>query len=294
MIMKRMFLTIALTAISAFGLTAEEKSKVYDFGDITGINAGGSYHLHITEGRSGKVEVVYDSSIEEYITLDVRYSGGNLHLFTNQMKKLKSWTNNTEVHVYLEMDDVRSIDLSGAAKARFEGDFKTENLILEISGAASLNEISIKGQNLEAEISGAASAGITGNFKKKIDIDLSGAAKLSMVSDSESLEADITGASKMKYSGNFNECEINCSGASNVELSGNAVKAEYDCSGASFINAENLIARNVNVELTGASKAKVNASENLYYNVSRGSKMTYYGKAELHNVSSDSNVVKGN
>ena len=34
-IMKRLFLTIALAAISVFGLMAEEKTEVYEFGDIT-------------------------------------------------------------------------------------------------------------------------------------------------------------------------------------------------------------------------------------------------------------------
>lgn len=292
MIMKRLVLTLA-AMLALFTANAEEKTKTYDFGDITSINAGGTYQIHVTEGKSKKVKVVYDDAIEKYQTLDVRYSGGTLNLFIKQAKPLKNWTDNSKIHVYLEMDDIYDLDLSGAANATFTGEFRTENLDLDISGAASLNDLVINGQSMEADITGAASAGVAGNFSKIIEVDISGAAKLTLKSDAEILEADISGASKFKCTGNFKECEISCSGASNAEMEGKVGKADYECSGASNIDAQDLVAKTVDVELTGASKAKVNASEDLYYNVSRSSKMTYYGDAKLHNRNTDTNVVRG-
>lgn len=291
--MKRILLTLAATAIALFTANAEEKTKTYDFGDITSINAGGTYQIHVTEGKSKKVKVVYDDAIEKYQNLDVRYSGGTLNLFIRQEKPLKSWTNNTQIHVYLEMDDVYGIDLSGAAKATFSGEFRSENLDLDISGAAAVTELCVYGHHLEADITGAANADVTGNFSKKIEVDISGAAKLTLKADAEILEADISGASKFNCTGEFKECEISCTGASNAELAGKAGKADYECSGASNIDGQDLIAKIASVELSGASKAKVNAADDLYYNVSRASKMTYYGDAKLHNRNTDSNVVRG-
>ena len=109
----------------------------------------------------------------------------------------------------------------------------------------------------------------------------------------ESLEADMSGASSFKCEGKYSKADIRCSGASNAEIAGHVGNAEYECSGASSIDAQDFIAKTVNVELTGACKADVHASDDLYYNVSRASKMTYYGDAKLHNRSTDTNIVKG-
>ena len=111
--------------------------------------------------------------------------------------------------------------------------------------------------------------------------------------NSEILEADMSGASSFKCEGKHSTADIKCSGASNAEFAGKVGKAEYECSGASSIDAEKYISRTVSIELTGACKAKVHADEDLYYNVSRSSKITYYGDAKLYNRTADYNVIKG-
>lgn len=291
--MKRFIITLALATLALFTASAAEKNKTYDFGDITSISAGSNFKVYVTYGRSDKVKVVYDSDLEKYADLDIRYHAGRLSLNLKQDKPLKSWTSTNQVQVYLEMDEISLIEMSGAAKATFTGSFETETLDLDVSGAASVHDLNITGQALDADISGASNATVTGSFPEKIDIDLSGASKMSMTADSDILKADISGAGKLLCSGRYNECYIYCSGASNADISGKTVKAEYECSGASSVEAKELTARTVEVELTGASKATVYASDDLHYNVSRASKMVYYGNAKLHNHNKDTNIVKG-
>lgn len=291
--MKRSIITLALATLALFTASAAEKNKTYDFGDITSISAGSNFKVYVTYGRSDKVNVVYDSDLEKYADLDIRYHAGRLSLNLKQDKPLKSWTSTNQVQVYLEMDEISLIEMSGAAKATFTGSFETETLDLDVSGAASIHDLNITGQALDADISGASNATVTGSFPEKIDIDLSGASKMSMTADSDILKADISGAGKLLCSGKYNECHIFCSGASDAEISGKTVKAEYECSGASSVEAKELTARTVEVELTGASKATVYASDDLHYNVSRASKMVYYGNAKLHNHNEDTNIVKG-
>lgn len=291
--MKRILLTLAVAAMTLLSASAEEKTKTYDFGDITGISAGGTYQIHVTEGKSDKIKVVYDSSIEEYLQLDIKCHSGSLVLRREQKKPLKNWSNNTKVHVYLEMDKIDKIELSGASYAEFSGKFKADNLELCISGASKINGLDIDGQTLEAEISGASQADFTGNFSGNADLELSGASKLTWKGNAANLDAEISGASRLESEGNYKSCEVSCSGASNAEFSGNVGNAEYECSGASRINAQDFIAKTASVELTGASKAEVNATENIYYNISRSCKITYYGDAQLHNRSTDTNVVRG-
>ena len=197
------------------------------------------------------------------------------------------------VDVYLEMDNIKSIRISGAAEIIFEGAFKADDLDIDISGASSLKDLHVNGKSMEVDCSGASKVSVSGNFSKEVGIEVSGASRMTYTGDSETLEADMSGASSFKCEGKHSTADIKCSGASNAEFAGKVGKAEYECSGASSIDAENYISRTVSVELTGACKAKVHADEDLYYNVSRSSKITYYGDAKLHNRSADNNVVKG-
>lgn len=293
--MKRILITIAAAAIALVAAHAEEKSQVYDFGEITSIDAGYNYEIHVTEGRSDKVKVVFGSEVEDL--LEVRYSstGKRLTLFAknNITQRIKNGRT-VPVHVYLEMKSVNALNLSGAAKADFTGSFKTDNLDLDVSGAAGISGLEIDGITMDADCSGAADVYITGTFKDKVDLDISGAAKMVYDGDSKALDADISGASKFKCAGKFEECEVKCYGASAAILSGKASVAEYECTGASSIDAQDFIVKNVEVELTGASKAKVHATGELRHDVSRTSRMTWYGDGKIIDLNNDSNIVKGN
>lgn len=299
--MKRFLLTLAAAAITFITADAEEKTRTYDFGDITSIDANFLYSIHVTEGRSDKVTVVYDDMMDSFLDLEVIYSDGTLRLSRKvrdrkSEKKFGAWVSRSDrkrVYVYLEMDDIRSISVSGAAHITFEGTFKTDDLDIDISGASSLKELQVNGKSMDVDCSGASKVSVSGNFSKEVGIEVSGASKMSYTGDSETLEADMSGASSFKCEGKYSTADITCSGASNAEFTGKVGKAEYECSGASSIDAQDFIARTVSVELTGACKADVHASDDIYYNVSRSSKVIYYGDAKLHNRNTDTNIVKG-
>lgn len=299
--MKRFLLTLAAAAISLIAADAEEKTKTYDFGDITGIDASFLYTIHVTEGRSDKVTVVYDDMLETFLDLEVVYIDGTLRLSRkvrdrkseNKFGRWMSGADRKRVDVYLEMDNIKYIRISGAAEIIFEGAFKADDLDIDISGASSLKDLHVNGKSMEVDCSGASKVSVSGNFSKEVGIDVSGASRMTYAGDCETLEADMSGASSFKCEGKHSTADIKCSGASNAEFAGKVGKAEYECSGASNIDAEKYITRTVSVELTGACKAKVHADEDLYYNVSRSSRITYYGDAKLHNRSADNNVVKG-
>ena len=151
--MKRILLTLAAASISLFAANAEEKTKTYDFGDITGIDANFIYTVHVTEGRSDKVKIVYDDMIETFLDLEVIYSDGTLRLSRkvrdrkseNKFGRWVSGADNKRVDVYLEMDDIKSISVSGAASIAFEGTFKADDLDVDISGASSLKGLKVNG-----------------------------------------------------------------------------------------------------------------------------------------------------
>lgn len=299
--MKKLFILLAIAISSVSAAYAEEKTVTYDFGDITSIDANFMYNIQVSKGKSDKVTIVYDDIMETFVDLDVKYSNGMLSLGRKKNdrkseKKLGNWisrSNKGRITVYLEMDEIASIRVSGAAKISFTGTFKAENLSIDIHGASSVNDLQVSGRKLDVDCSGASKLTASGDFSESIDIDLSGASGMTYSGDCNGLKADMSGASSFRYSGNADECDIACSGASKATLKGNGSNAEYNCSGASAIDAENFPVKDARVELSGASSLSVTASGNLYYDVTTASKMTYYGDPVLHNNSKSSNVVKG-
>lgn len=299
--MKRILITLAAAAIALIAADAKEKTQTFEFGDITSIEASATYQVFVTQGNSDKVTVIYDDDLEQSINLDINYSpAGKLSLglkpFKYKNKRLIVLDNATSIdniRVYLEMDDISTITLSGASKISFTGDFTASTLYVGISGAASVKGLNINGKKLKASCSGASSLELAGDFDDEADIDLSGASKMTMKGNSADMDADISGAGKLYWTGDFKECKISCTGSSYAELDGQTVNGEYECSGASAIEAKDFINQTAYVELSGASKAKINATKELRYNVSRASKMTYYGDAALLNLNDDDNVVKG-
>jgi hypothetical protein len=291
--MKKLFLIFALSAAAVFSANAVEKTKIYDFSDIRSIKAGHAYEIHVSEGNSDKVKVVYDDQFEKYMEISHSGAKGTLILEMKELPLKLRTGRNSGVKVYIEMDKIVNISLSGAASAEFEGKFKADELNIDLSGAAKMRELNINGRSLDLDCSGATNAFIVGNFDEDADIDMSGACKVIFNGNALSLEGDLSGACNLKADGNYDECSIECSGASEARLEGEADLFSAECSGASKIEAEHLIARKVDVLLIGSSKAIVNATKSLTYDVSRASKLIYYGDAELNDISHDSNVQRG-
>lgn len=273
--MKKLFLTIAVAATAIISAKAEEKSKTCTFGDITGINAGYNYEVYVSHGASKEVEVVFDSELEAYLKITYSRITGSLNLNIADLPRKMRNRELKPIKVYLEMDHISSIGLSGAAEATFDGNFNAAELDVDLSGAAEVHGLIVNGTNLDIDCSGASELTVTGNFTEGIDIDLSGACN-------------------MKCEGSYRYCNIACSGSSDVVVSGKADKLTFEGSGASTIKARNLEARTAEVKLTGSCTAVVNASEELHYNIARACDIIYYGDARLVNHNSDDNIRKGN
>ena len=274
--MKKLFITLTVMALALFAANAEEKTKTYDFGDIRSINVGYMYEVFVTEGNSDEVKVVYDSKFEDYI--QVKYTSEKRKVsisMKDNLPKVLTTGQLPRIKVYLEMNDIENLQLSGAVTVNFEGEYKAGEAKIEISGASKIKNLNIKGKSLDFTCSGASKADIEGNFSGDVDIDLSG-------------------ASKVEYTGNCKEINVEASGASYADMEGASEDAEFECSGASNIQAKKFITKNATVYLSGASKADVHATSNLAYSASRACKITYYGDAVLKNLSPDTNVRKGN
>lgn len=292
--MKRFFMIMAVMTAAVFTLNAQEKTKTQKFGDIKSIDAGYTYKVYVTEGSSKEVKLVYDAALEDYMRVSYSALGSELVLGMDELPRRLRGGDFSNIKVYVSMDMIDDIELSGASSISFEGSYKAEGLDVDLSGASSLSGLMVTADYMSMDCSGAASFNVDGVFKGDVEMELSGAANGRFSGSGTGFEGEFSGACNLDADLDFKNCAIDCSGASKVELGGEVERLSVDGSGACSIDAKDLKTEYASVDLSGASKAKVYADKELRYDIPRSCKITYYGNAKLINISDDNNVVRGN
>ncbi len=291
--MKRVLLALAIMAIGTLSATAQNTlTKVYNFGEITSIEAGSIYDIEVTKGNSGTITVNYDEVFQD--KLIVKYVNGKLYLSVNTDKMtFKERRKSTDgIQVSLQMPSIDEIDLSGAAKLAANGTFSTNGLEIDLSGASHVKGLNISGDELSIDCSGATSLEMAGDFKN-VDIETSGASQVNLDGNSNTLEIEASGATGVTITGNHKHADLETSGASNIKLTGTTDYINGVCTGASSIKAQEYTAGNGKIELSGASNAKIRCTGELKVMVSRASSLTHYGNPNIINLNKDSNIKKG-
>lgn len=274
--MKKLLFSLAIMALAVSAAFAQTTTKNYKLGNITGIEAGYTYKINITKGNSDKIEVICPDYLAQY--LDIK-SFNNVAYFKVQLPRNFRHPRNSssqEIIVNMQMQSINSIDLSGASSLTAQGNFNTDNMTYNLSGASSAKNLNISGKYLKVECSGASSLTQAGDFGK-MDMDCSGASKLTINGNINEISGEASGATQFNYKGNSTNLNIETSGASKVTLQGKAQVIKLGCSGASYINAKDMIAENATVGASGASKVSVFATEILRADASSSSIVSYYG-----------------
>ncbi|MFC2058633.1 head GIN domain-containing protein [Chloroflexota bacterium] len=153
---------------------------------------------------------------------------------------------NTTLRATVNMPELNVVELSGASRGDVNGFSSSDSLTLGASGASSF----------------------------RIDDMDAGDTKLK-----------ISGASKVSGSIYMADGVFDISGASTVELEGSAYDVSMNVSGAGSAKLANFVIANADIELSGASDAKVNVSGRLDIDASGASKLSYSGNPTLGRVS---------
>jgi hypothetical protein len=107
----------------------------------------------------------------------------------------------------------------------------------------------------------------------------------------DDLELESSGAADVKISLDYDDLSCELSGASELELKGAARTVSISSSGASDLKLFELAVRNMRLDLSGASEARINVSHELSVEASGASEIRYKGspkitKTELSGASS--------
>jgi hypothetical protein len=142
----------------------------------------------------------------------------------------------------------------------------------------------VSNATLEAEITMPELAGL----------DLSGAsdATISGFKSTNNLTVDLSGASSLRGDIESGDASFDLSGSSDANLTGSGGNLTLDASGSSDVDLSEFPVADANLEVSGASKAVVNASGRLDVGASSASEVYYLGDPTLGEIdtSSESSV----
>jgi hypothetical protein len=107
------------------------------------------------------------------------------------------------------------------------------------------------------------------------------------------IDVECSGASELNLEFDCDQLNLDLSGASELTLRGKSRKVNLESSGASEINAADLQAKSMNMDVSGASSASVNVSDDLNIEASGASEVRYKGSPNItQEVSGASSISK--
>ena len=297
--MKNLWFLLLLLGIF-FGINptanANELVKNYPARGIRKIEASQIFTINVTKGKTDGIKLVFkggSAKYEKYVKVETQSGKLSLSIENNNVRN-KSHMDGIEV--YLSMETIEEIELSGVCilNTRAEDVYNPRDLKIELSGVSKAS-INANCLNMEVELSGHSALTYCGNANY-IDCELSGTSVANIKSGaSAEVKFEASGVSSINYTSaaTVDYLFVEESGSCSINLKGKAEKAKYDISGASSLNAKNLIAEEVMVEVSGVSKAVVFAVQHLEWSASGMANVTYYGSPKKIISLGKKGLIKG-
>lgn len=268
----------------ATSLDAKVITKDYNYANFTGLEVNSCFKVELTQSDNYQVVIEIDDEYFEYLRVGEERGRLVIKIDSERLpKKLRNIKDDVVMRASVSMPVLHSLRLSGAVKLRTSSTFESHQVNqfnLSLSGASGVDRLDISGNAARIDISGASKLNISAKFFD-VDMECSGASSMKADLDCGDAEINLSGASRGDIFGNFTELDIDCSGASKAIVEGSAKEAQYEAAGASSIKAENMVCEKVNVELSGASGCRVNATRYLDVECSGASSCKYVDNGDI-------------
>ena len=247
----------ALLCISAGAGNITKEYKGLD--SFFGIDISSNFDITLHQGNESSATVTIDTDVEQYLSVTVR--NGILYVeikgapakLSNQINSLSA----PHPTLNITVPELASIHLTGSCSLTTEETFKglREDFEIFLSGAASIEKLSVAAGSLE--------------------IDASGTTKSCILADCASIELTSAGVGSVSISGKCEECSVEAKGGSKVILVGSTDELECECSGTAHVDASQMTAAKAEIECSGAAGTKVQVEEELEVNLSGVSTCIY-------------------
>ena len=186
--------------------TVKEKRNVSGF---DGVGFGVSGNLYIKTGSA--FDVIIEGN-ERYVNdIETVVRDGRLQIRRDGNFRF----NNEKVNVYVTMPEVKALSISGSGKAEVDGNLRTDNLSLSVSGSGRIEIPSVSVDELKCSISGSGDISIQGGRIGKAGLSISGSGSYfgdyaviedfdAGISGSGSCSCNVTGSLSARISGSGN------------------------------------------------------------------------------------------
>ena len=258
-------------------LNAKQETKEYKFNNFTGIDASWIYQVELVQAPRHAVRVDAPDYLMPFVNVDVR--GGILVLSVGDLprdvrRRVENGSRN-QVRVYVSMPDLTVLRMS-AAKLTAKGDFSSrKNFEMRLSGATTVQGLSIKASDADIDASGAAKFDLEGKFDR-MNVRGSGSLNAIIAADIKTTDLGLSGATKLSLKGKLGDVTLRGSGAANTELIGSIEELSAECSGAAKLSANEAPARRVKILFSGAANGMVEVRDELSVTLSGASKLNYH------------------
>lgn len=207
----------------------DDNVQVRNLASFEALSVGSAIEVYLSQDVKQTVAVgASDEKSRDAIITEIR--GNTLFVdFKNGWNNLSA----KRLRVYIAINDLKKITLSGACNILIEEPFKANDLEVSLSGASDFRG-AVKTQNLKLSASGSSDYHISG-WATNLRIQLSGSSDLKgydLIADN--CEINTSGASDVQITVN-KEMKVKSSGASDVSYKGTATVRSIESSGASSV-----------------------------------------------------------
>ena len=194
--------------VARLGPPGPQIERGYDVSGFDAVSIGGAWRVSVDQGPYA-VQLTVPQNYLEHINVSVVGSTLEIDLDGVQL-------GNPILEARIALPDLKRLRLSGATEVTI-GELTSDELQIDISGAAELVGTGGRLGRLQLEVSGAARVDLAAVAVTDARLDLSGASQVQLNMAGGELTGDASGASSVIYSGRVRRVDLSTSGASQVQ-----------------------------------------------------------------------------
>jgi Putative auto-transporter adhesin, head GIN domain len=186
------FFFVGFLGVQSLAL-AQKETKSFEVKDFTTVDVRVAASVFISRSDTFRCRV---EGRERYVNrIDIKTNGNELIV---RALKEDFWDfNEREVHVYIEMPTLESLEFSGAGSIFSRSNWSGEKLNVVLSGAGNIELSNIDYKKVKADMSGAGNLSLSGKATE-IDMKMSGAGNIDAVNlSAEKGSCDVSGVGRI-------------------------------------------------------------------------------------------------
>lgn len=281
--MKKFLSIIVLMTLIVTLTTAQTAKKSFNVSGFNGINAGGVFYIELIKSNKEHVTVEAETRVLEYINVRVSNSGDLVLSLDNSIPS-RYKRHMKPILVTVNIKELESLDLSGASRLKTDSHFTTEKFKAVLSGASKATGLDINAVKMKVVLSGASSFSNRGNIESAF-YEITGAANVNIKHNCQDLKIEASGAAKINFEGSAQKLDVSFSGAvSSIFKGAGSDFCTLEVSGASNFNSLDFPIKEMDINLSGVSNAKIFVTDFITVGISGGSNIKYKGNPQIKSL----------